>query len=78
MTEPDDIKHKLIRQLSSPVLWEDSVQKLIDLGVDTFVEIGPGKVLSGLIRKIDRAVKTYSVSDQETFEAAIKSLKERV
>lgn len=78
MTEPDDIKHKLIRQLSSPVLWEDSVQKLIDLGVDTFVEIGPGKVLSGLIRKIDRAVKTYSVFDQETFEAAIKSLKERV
>lgn len=78
MTEPEDIKKKLIRQLSSPVLWEDSVQKLIDLGVDTFVEIGPGKVLSGLIKKINRSVQTYSVSDQQTFEAVMNSLKERV
>ena len=49
-----EIKEKLIEQLYSPVLWEDSVQKMIDLGVDTFIEIGPGKVLSGLIKKIDR------------------------
>ncbi len=78
MTEPDDIKEKLIRQLSSPVLWEDSVQKMIELGVDTFIEIGPGKVLSGLIKKIDRSVETYSVSDEESFTAAVNRLKERV
>lgn len=78
MTEPNEIKEKLIEQLSSPVLWEDSVQKMIELGVDTFVEIGPGKVLTGLIKKIDRSVKTYSVSDEETFKATVNSLKERV
>lgn len=78
MTEPNEIKEKLIEQLSSPVLWEDSVQKMIEHGVDTFVEIGPRKVLTGLIRKIDRSVKTYSVSDEETFKATVNSLKERV
>lgn len=78
MVEPNDIKEKLIGQLSSPVLWEDSVRKMIDLGVDTFIEIGPGKVLTGLIRKIDRSVKTYSVSDEETYKATVNSLKERV
>jgi [acyl-carrier-protein] S-malonyltransferase len=71
-----EIKDKLIEQLYSPVLWEDSVQKLIDLGVDTFIEIGPGKVLSGLIKKIDKSVKTYSVSDEESALAVINALKE--
>ncbi|MEC5267647.1 ACP S-malonyltransferase [Heyndrickxia coagulans] len=69
-----DIKAKLIRQLYSPVLWEDSVKKMISLGVDTFIEVGPGKVLSGLIRKIDRSVKTYAVQDMETLEAAVGAL----
>jgi [acyl-carrier-protein] S-malonyltransferase len=71
-----DIKEKLIEQLYSPVLWEDSVQKMIDLGVDTFIEIGPGKVLSGLIKKIDKTVTTYSVSDEESAQAVIDALKE--
>ncbi|NRD78842.1 ACP S-malonyltransferase [Bacillus sp. BRMEA1] len=70
------IKDKLIEQLYSPVLWEDSVQKMIALGVDTFIEIGPGKVLSGLIKKIDKTVKTYSVSDEESALAVIDELKE--
>jgi [acyl-carrier-protein] S-malonyltransferase len=70
------IKEKLIEQLYSPVLWEDSVQKMIDLGVDTFIEIGPGKVLSGLIKKVDRGVKTYSISDEESCQMVIESLKE--
>ncbi|WP_066068551.1 ACP S-malonyltransferase [Neobacillus soli] len=71
-----EFKDKLIEQLYSPVLWEDSVVKMIELGVDTFIEIGPGKVLSGLIKKIDKTVKTYSVSDAESAQAAIEALKE--
>ncbi|WML43669.1 ACP S-malonyltransferase [Neobacillus sp. PS3-40] len=70
------IKEKLIEQLYSPVLWEDSVQKMIDLGVDTFIEVGPGKVLSGLVKKVNRAVKAFSVSDEESAQAVIDALKE--
>ncbi|AEO99315.1 ACP S-malonyltransferase [Heyndrickxia coagulans] len=73
-TGAQDIKENCIRQLYSPVLWEDSVKKMISLGVDTFIEVGPGKVLSGLIRKIDRSVKTYAVQDMETLEAAVGAL----
>ncbi|MEO2075013.1 MAG: ACP S-malonyltransferase [Bacillus sp. (in: firmicutes)] len=70
------IKDKLIEQLYSPVLWEDSVKKMIDLGVDTFIEIGPGKVLSGLIKKIDKTVKTYAISDEESALTVMDALKE--
>ncbi|MFC4798181.1 ACP S-malonyltransferase [Neobacillus sp. GCM10023253] len=76
VTSSAEIKDKLIEQLYSPVLWEDSVQKMIELGVDTFIEIGPGKVLSGLIKKIDKTVKIYSVSDEESSLAVIDALKE--
>jgi [acyl-carrier-protein] S-malonyltransferase len=71
-----EIKDKLIEQLYSPVQWEDSVTKMIDLGVDTFIEIGPGKVLSGLIKKIDKTVKTYTVSDEESAMTVMEALKE--
>ncbi len=54
MNQADEIKEKLIQQLYSPVQWEKSVQKMIDLGVTTFIEIGPGKVLSGLVKKVSR------------------------
>lgn len=57
ITASGEIKEKLLQQLYSPVLWEDTVRKLLDLGVDTFIEIGPGKVLSGLIKKVDRNVQ---------------------
>lgn len=76
MTTAEEIKENLIEQLYSPVLWEDSVVKMIDLGVDTFIEIGPGKVLSGLIKKINRSVKTYSISDEESCQSVIEALKE--
>lgn len=78
MREPNEIKEKLIQQLYSPVQWEDSIKKMIQLGVDTFIEIGPGKVLSGLVKKIDRSVKTYAISDVETFEQTLTGLKEGV
>ncbi len=61
-------KELLVKQLTSPVLWEQNVRTLIDLGVETFVEIGPGKTLAGLIKKIDRKKKVISVSSPETLE----------
>ncbi|MEK4183197.1 ACP S-malonyltransferase [Bacillus sp. FSL K6-1145] len=76
VTSRDAIETKLIEQLYSPVRFEESVERLIDLGVTTFIEIGPGKVLSGLVKKVNRRLTTISVSDQETIEAAIKTLKE--
>ena len=55
----------LIRQVSSPVRWEDVVRRLLADGVDTFVELGPGTVLAGLIKKIDRAATVVNVEDEE-------------
>lgn len=75
VTDRELIKDLLVQQLYSPVLWEDSVKKLIELGVDTFVEIGPGRVLSGLIRKIDRNVTTISVQDIASCYEAIEQLR---
>jgi len=78
MMDSEEIKDRLLKQLYSPVQWEDSVKHMIELGVDTFVEIGPGKVLSGLVKKIDRSVQTYSISDEATLEATIQALKEGI
>lgn len=62
-----DIKQSLIDQVASPVLWEDSVQYMVQQGVTTFVEIGPGKVLAGLIKKIAPAeVKIHAVQDMKS------------
>jgi [acyl-carrier-protein] S-malonyltransferase len=63
----------LIRQVSSPVRWEDVVRRLVAEGTTAFVEIGPGKVLAGLIRKIDRSLTVLSVAD-ETGLAALDAL----
>ena len=61
--EPDEIRELLVRQVVSPVLWEDSVRGMIAQGVDEFYEIGPGKVLRGLLKRIDRKVTCYTVND---------------
>jgi [acyl-carrier-protein] S-malonyltransferase len=76
VTDREEIKRLLIEQLYSPVQWEDTVGKLIELGVDTFIEIGPGKVLSGLVKKVNRRVKTYAVQDGASLEQTIQALKE--
>ena len=73
-TNATQIQDLLVRQLYSPVLWEQSVREMIDLGVTLFIEIGPGKVLSGLVKKIDRSVKTLAVYDLESFEKAVEEL----
>ena len=76
MVNAADIPVKLVEQLYSPVRWEQSVEKMIDLGVDTFIEIGPGKVLSGLIKKVNRKVTTIPVYDKETLQKAIEHFNE--
>jgi [acyl-carrier-protein] S-malonyltransferase len=58
----NDIKQLLIDQVVSPVLWEDSVRAMLNSGVGLFVEIGPGKVLTGLLRRIDRTAQTVNIS----------------
>ena len=71
------IKNLLVEQLYSPVRWEESVEKMIELGVTVFIECGPGKVLSGLVKKIDRSVTTYCVFDEESLQQVISDLGER-
>ncbi|MDA8407091.1 MAG: ACP S-malonyltransferase [Deltaproteobacteria bacterium] len=63
---PMDMKALLLKQLVSPVLWESCVRKMISLKASQFLEIGPGKVLSGLMRRIDRTVSVTSLSDSQT------------
>ena len=70
-----EIKGLLVEQLYSPVLWEDSVRTLLELGVTHFIECGPGKVLSGLVKKIDRSVTVLPVYDEETLQAVIEASK---
>ncbi|RAZ70046.1 ACP S-malonyltransferase [Planococcus maitriensis] len=73
-TNATQLQDLLIHQLYSPVLWEQSVRKMIDLGVSVFVEVGPGKVLSGLVKKIDRSVTVIPVHDLASFEKAVEEL----
>jgi len=70
----DEVKDLLIKQVSSPVYWEDFVRKMLELGVDTFVEIGPGKTLTGFMKRINRKVKMMNVEDVETLEKVIAAL----
>jgi [acyl-carrier-protein] S-malonyltransferase len=74
VSDPEDIRKLLVRQVCAPVLWEDSVQRLIELGVDTFVEFGPGSVLSGLIKKINKDVRIVTVNSAEAAAAAVPAL----
>ena len=64
-SRPDQIKDNLIRQITCSVLWEKSVRLMIEKGVDKFFEIGPGKVLKGLLRKIDPRVEVVNIDTQE-------------
>jgi [acyl-carrier-protein] S-malonyltransferase len=67
-TAPDELRDALVRQVSAPVRWVEAMQLLMSHGVDTFVEAGPGKVLSGLMRQISRDVKMLNVEDAASLE----------
>jgi len=70
----DQIKPLLKRQVKSPVLWEQSVRRMIQDGVDTFIEFGPGKTLSGFVRKVDRSLTVCNVENLSTLEKTLKTL----
>ena len=70
----EDFRNKMPRQICSSVHWTQTIENMVKNGVDTFVEFGPGKVLAGLNRKINPAVKTYNVYDKESLEATVSSL----
>ena len=68
VTDASAVKELLIRQVSSPVRWQQCVERMIADGVDTFIEIGPGKTLSGFMRKINRDVTVKNVERTEDLE----------
>lgn len=76
VTDKIEIKQLLIRQLYSPVRFEQSIRNLIKEDVDAFVEVGTGKVLCGLVRKIDRKIKTFAIEDAASFAEFLSWYKE--
>ena len=75
LTSAERIKTSLVNQLNSPLLWEDSVRNMVETGIDTFIEVGPGKVLSGLIKRIEPSVKLYNVEDSASLKRTLEELK---
>lgn len=75
-TEKDDIKEILAKHVMSPVKFSKSIENMINQGVDTFIEVGPGKVLSGFVKKVSKEVKVFNIQDEESMQNCINSLKE--
>jgi [acyl-carrier-protein] S-malonyltransferase len=72
----EEVKDALIKQVSSPVKWEDSIRRLASQGITTFIEVGPGKALSGFIKKIDRSFKALNVEKLDDLIKLKETLKE--
>jgi [acyl-carrier-protein] S-malonyltransferase len=70
----DEARESLIRQVTLPVRWEESVRELVEQGVNTFVEVGPGRVLTGLLRQIDRSVHVFNVEDEKSLHSTLEKL----
>jgi [acyl-carrier-protein] S-malonyltransferase len=68
------VRASLVRQLPSPVRWEESIKTMAQLGVTTFIEVGPGAVLTGLIKRILPGTRTLNVSDPNSLDATVKAL----
>ena len=71
-----NLKDLMVKQMASSVKWEASIRQMIKDGVDTFIEVGPGKTLSGFVKKVDRSVKILNVEDMKSLEATIKALQD--
>lgn len=70
----DSIKDLLVKQAMSPVLWEDIIRRMLGDGIDTFIELGPGKTLTGFLRKIDRNVKALNVEDLKSLNNTLEAI----
>lgn len=70
----ESIKDILKDQVRSSVQWEKTIRTMIDAGIDTFIEVGPGKALSGFVKKIDRSLKTYNVEDLASLNKVLEAL----
>ncbi len=70
----EEARQSLVRQVSMPVRWEESMRMLLDEGVRTFVEVGPGRVLTGIMRQIERSVTTLNVEDEKSLNATIEKI----
>ena len=77
-TNADDFRAKMPKQIYSSVHWTQTIQKMIEEGVDTFIEIGPGKALAGLNKKIAPEATVYNVFDKASLDATIEALKENM
>ena len=75
-TKGDEIRDVLVKQAASPVQWETGVRNMIADGVATFIEVGPGRVLTGFVKKIDRAFAGPNVEDLASLEKTLAYLKE--
>jgi len=73
-SDPDAIRDALVRQLHSPVRWVDTIRKMQSEGVETLVECGPGKVLVGLNKRIERRMPALPVYDPDTLAAALEAV----
>jgi [acyl-carrier-protein] S-malonyltransferase len=74
ITSGDEAREALVRQVSLPVRWEESMRELMEQDATTFVEVGPGRVLSGLLRQIERSVHCVNVEDTKSLETALERL----
>jgi len=74
VTSGEEARDALIRQVTLPVRWHESVREMIDQGVNIFVEVGPGKVLSGLLRQIDRSVRCLNVEDAASLKSTVEKI----
>ncbi len=72
----EDARRLLMKQVSNPVRWQQTVEKLLEDGVDTFVEVGAGKTLCGLIKRMSRTVKIYNVEDAASLAATVAAIRE--
>lgn len=74
LKDKEEIKPTLVKQVSSSVRWEEGIRRMIKDGVDTFVEVGPGKALCGFMKKIDKEMKAYNVEDMASLTKTLEGL----
>jgi [acyl-carrier-protein] S-malonyltransferase len=72
-----EARSALVRQVCSPVLWVDTMKQLVDHGIQAVIEIGPGKVLSGLMRRFNKDIECYQVEDEDSLQKTIADLKSK-